>query len=177
MIVLLLVGGGLVIGFLRGFVTEVVLLLAWVAAIIGLKFLHGPMTDLLNGFVGTWGAAAILAFALIFLVIFIAARLAARQLGGVTKKSLIGPVDRALGAGFGALKGLVGATLLFLLANLVYDTIFGRIAARPAWMAQSRTYPLLNASGRAIIDFVEARRRAGEAEDSRQAQAEPRNRT
>ena len=29
---------------------------------------------------------------------------------------------------------------------------------RPAWMLQSRTYPLLNSSGRAIVDWVQARR-------------------
>lgn len=162
MIVLLLVGGGLVLGFLRGFVTEVILLLAWVAVIIGLKFLHEPATLLLSGPVGTQGGAAVLAFAIIFLVTFAVVKIIAHRFGGATRNSLIGPVDRVLGAGFGAIKGLVIATLLFLLANLAYDTIFGRIAERPEWMAQSRTYPLLNASGRAIVDFVEARRRAGE---------------
>ena len=41
---------------------------------------------------------------------------------------MVGPVDRVLGAGFGALKGLIGATLLYLGVNLVYDTIWGRAA-------------------------------------------------
>ena len=68
------------------------------------------------------------------------------------------PVDRLLGAGFGALKGLIWATLLYLAANLVYDTIHGQSAPRPDWMSQSRTYPLLYASGRAIVDFVQWRR-------------------
>jgi len=154
MIVLLLVGGGLVLGFMRGFVTEVLSLLAWVAVIIALKLLHAPLATLLTGFVGTWGGAAVLAFALIVIVVFIAARLTARQVGGYTRSSIIGPIDRILGAGFGALKGLIGATLIYLLANLVYDSAFGRAAARPAWMAQSRTYPLLNASSRAIVDFL-----------------------
>ena len=87
---------------------------------------------------------------------------------------MVGPFDRLLGAGFGALKGLIGATLLYLLANLVYDTAFGRAAERPAWMAQSRTYPLLNASGRAIVDFVAARRAlAPEPIGNDQAEAAP----
>lgn len=157
-IVLLLVGGGLVMGFMRGFVTEVLTLLAWVAAIVALKFLHEPVSGALTGFVGTAGGAAVLAFALVFIVAFVAVKLIARRIGGATRQSVIGPLDRLLGAGFGALKGLVGATLLYLLANLVYDTGFGRTAERPQWMRESRTYPLLNASGRAIVDFVEARR-------------------
>jgi membrane protein required for colicin V production len=36
--------------------------------------------------------------------------------------------------------------------------VYGPEAERPEWMTASRTYPLLNASGRAIIDWVEARR-------------------
>ena len=34
----------------------------------------------------------------------------------------------------------------------------GPQADRPEWMTRSRTYPLLNASGRAIVDWVETRR-------------------
>lgn len=157
-IVLLLVGGGLFFGFMRGFVFEVLSLLAWIAAIAALKVLHDPATAALEPTVGTRAGAAVLAFALVFGVVFFAVKLAARRIGGGVRKSVIGPVDRILGSGFGALKGLIGAALLYLAANLVYDTLYGRTAERPDWMAQSRTYPLLHASGRAIVDFVEARR-------------------
>ena len=71
---------------------------------------------------------------------------------------MLGPVDRVLGGVFGALKGLLGATLFFLLANLATDMVYGPQADRPEWMTRSRTFPLLNASGRAIVDWVEARR-------------------
>ena len=37
-------------------------------------------------------------------------------------------------------------------------TVYGPQAERPEWMTASRTYPLLNASGRGIVDWVEARR-------------------
>ena len=72
---------------------------------------------------------------------------------------MLGPFDRVLGGGFGGLKGLLGATLFFLLANLATDMVYGPQADRPQWMTKSRTYPLLNASGRAIVDWVEARRK------------------
>ncbi len=90
----------------------------------------------------------------------LAGKLVARRVGGGVRRSVIGPVDRILGAGFGVLKGIILATLLYLGANLVYDTIWGAQAERPDWMANSRTYPLLYASGRAIVDFVEWRRGA-----------------
>lgn len=157
-IVLLLVGGGLFLGLMRGFVHEVLALGAWVAAIVALKFLHEPVTDTLMTPVGTRSGAAVLAFALLFGIVFVAGKLIARRIGGAARSSVVGPIDRVLGGGFGALKGLIGATLLYLLANLLYDTVYGRAAERPQWMADSRTYPLLHASGRAIVDFVEARR-------------------
>ena len=166
MIVLLLVGGGLFFGFMRGFIFEVLSLLAWFAAIAALKLLHDPATGILQPMVGPRAGAAVLAFVLVFGIVFFGVKFAARRIGGGVKSSVVGPVDRILGSGFGALKGLIGATLLYLGANLVYDTIYGRTAERPQWMAQSRTYPLLHASGRAIVDFVEARRRGAPSTES-----------
>lgn len=162
-VVLLLVVGGAVLGTIRGFVTEVLSLFAWVAAIFALKLFHTPATALLEPMVGTGAAAAVLAFALIFLVVFIAGKLVAAAIGRRTRQSVLGPVDRLLGLGFGALKGLIGATLLFLLANLANDTLYGDLSDRPGWMRESRSFPLLNASSRAIVDFVEARRKAARA--------------
>ena len=157
-IVIILVGAGLVFGFLRGFIFEILSLLAWFMAIIALRYFHEPVRDLLVSPVGTVAGASVLSFALVFGIVFIAGKLASRRVGARVRKSVVGPVDRVLGSGFGALKGLIGATLLYLAANLVYDTIWGRAAERPEWMAQSRTYPLLHASGEAIVDLVEARR-------------------
>ncbi len=178
-IVLLLVGGGLVLGGMRGFTREVLSLAAWIVAIVALKLLHTPATDFLEAPVGTRPGAAVLAFALVFGLVFLAGKLVARQVGGGVRRSFIAPVDRILGAGFGALKGLILATLLYLGANLVYDTLWGAQAQRPAWMAQSRTYPLLYASGRAIVDFVEWRRGRPAEPQYRQApanEAEPETR-
>jgi membrane protein required for colicin V production len=157
-IVLLLVGGGLVQGWFKGFVGELLSLASWIVAIVFLKLLHTPATNALESTVGTRSGAAVLAFALVFGIVFIIGKLIARKVGGGVKRSKIGPFDKVLGSGFGALKGLIFATLLYLGFNLVYDSIWGRTAARPEWLATSRTYPLLYASGRAIVDFVEWRR-------------------
>src|SRR3546814_7382405 len=79
-------------------------------------------------------------------------------MGGRTLMSILGRVGRVRGLGFGALKGLIGATLVFMLASLLYDTVYGGGAKRPEWMTTSRSYPLLNASGKAISEFVAERR-------------------
>jgi membrane protein required for colicin V production len=158
--VFLLLIGGAAVGFVRGFVHEVISLLAWLVAIAMLKLFHTQLwTGLINSFDTSSAAAAVLAFAILFIPSFLIVKLLARSLGGKTRRhSVLGPFDRVLGGGFGAIKGLLGATLFFLLANLATDMVYGPQADRPQWMTKSRTYPLLNASGRAIVDWVEARR-------------------
>ena len=159
--------GGAAVGFVRGFVHEVISLFAWIVAIAMLKLFHAPAVDrAINSFHTSSAAAAVLAFAILFVPSFLLVKLLARSLGGRTRRhAVLGPFDRVLGGGFGALKGLLGATLFFLLANLATDMVYGPQADRPQWMTKSRTYPLLNASGRAIVDWVEARRL--QAEDGR----------
>jgi membrane protein required for colicin V production len=163
--VFLLIVGGAAIGFVRGFVHEVLSLLAWIVAIAMLKLFHAQLARGLDSTMDlTTTAAAVIAFALLFLPSFLLVKLLARSIGGRTRRSpLIGPVDRVLGGGFGALKGLLSATLFFLFANLATDMVYGPQADRPRWMLRSSTYPLLNASGRAIVDWVEVRRK-GEVE-------------
>ena len=162
--VILLLGGAALIGFVRGFTQVVLSLIAWVAGIAALKLFHTPLAERLVEPVGTEAGASVMAFALLFLPAYIAVKLFAKAVGGKARRSVLGPVDRMLGGGFGMLKGLIGATLFFLLANLATDMVYGGTAKRPHWMTSSRTYPLLNATGRAIVDWVETRRKPGVTE-------------
>ncbi len=153
-LVLLLVGGLGARGFMRGFTTEALTLLAWIAAIVAVKLLHEPLAYALTDTVGAASGAAVLAFALIFGITFMLGRLVANRFGAATRSSMLGSFDRVLGLGFGALKGLIGASLIFLVASLLYNTIYGGRSERPEWMIASRTYPLLNATSRALVDYV-----------------------
>jgi membrane protein required for colicin V production len=164
--VFLLLLGGAAVGFVRGFVHEVISILAWIVGIAMLKLFHSQLwSGLENSFHTSPAAGAVLAFAILFVPSFLLVKLLARSLGGRTRRhAILGPVDRTLGGGFGLLKGLLGATLFFLLANLATDMVYGPQADRPQWMTKSQTYTLLNASGRAIVDWVEARRHKPPAE-------------
>jgi membrane protein required for colicin V production len=162
--VILLLGGSAMVGFVRGFAHEVLALIAWVLAIAALKLFHTPLQAALVDAVGSEPGASAVAFALLFLPTYIAVKLFARAVGGKARRSILGPVDRVLGGGFGMLKGLAGATLFFLLANLATDMIHGPRAARPEWMTSSRTYPLLNATARGVVDWVESARGDGDVD-------------
>ena len=157
--VLTVVGGSALLGLKRGFVTEVLALFAWVAVVFAVKIFHLPLAKALTGSIGTASGAAALAFVLLGGVTYFLGRMVARALGTRVRSSVLGPVDRALGFGFGALKGLILASLAFLLIVLVLDTIGGGPTRRPAWIKEARTYPLLNATSAAVADFVDRRRR------------------
>lgn len=157
--VLLSIGTAGAFGALRGFVVEVFSLAAWVAGIAAVKLFQEPAAALLTAPVGSTGGATLLSFALVFGVAFLLVNLTGTTLGKTARASLLGPVDRVLGFGFGTLKGLIIATLAFLLMSLVFDLFNGAKAPRPEWMTASRTYQLLRASGTALVDTLETVRK------------------
>ncbi|USI74582.1 CvpA family protein [Sphingomonas morindae] len=163
-VVLLFIGGGAALGLMRGFVWEVLSLFAWVGVVIALKLFYAPATLLLGHYLTTRAGAGLLAFVAVSGLVFFGGRFLAERIGRRTRTSVLGPVDRLLGLGFGAIKGLIGVTLLFMAGNLVYDIGFGGTAARPDWVRTARSYKLLQASRRAIDDLV-ARRRLGTPAD------------
>ncbi len=167
-IVLVAVLGAALLGLKRGFVTEVLSLFAWVAIVAMLKLFHVALAAKFSGIVGTASGAAVAAFVVIAGGTYVGGKLVANAIGKRTRTSILGPVDRALGFGFGALKGLIIASLGFLVAALLVDTARGGPSRRPEWMTGSRSYPLLNATSAGIADFVDRRRRGLPVFGSRQ---------
>ena len=154
---LLLMGGMAVTGFMRGFVQEVLSLVAWGVAVIAVRLFLAPVTDLAGLWIGAGAAASLLSFVGLFALTFVAGKFVAGRVGDGVRSSLIGPVDRVLGAGFGALKGLVVATLAFLAFSLGYHFFFGGQGGLPQWIEKSRSFPLLNASGEAMAQVIHDR--------------------
>ncbi len=159
MMVLISLGVGGVFGAIRGFVSEIFSLAAWILAIIAVKLFQPLVAARLIGLVGTEGGANVLSVALVFGLTFLAVKIAGGSLARQTRSSLLGPVDRLLGTGFGVFKGLLAATLAFLMMSLIFDVLNGEGAPRPDWMTKSRTYELLRASSAALVDAVEAERK------------------
>ena len=177
-IVLILVVLGAFGGLARGFVGEIVSLLAWIAGIVAVRLFYAPGKVIAAKLTGTEAGGAILAFAVLFLIAFILVRVVGGSLSKGTKSSVVGPIDRLLGLGFGAAKGVLGAALLFLLLNLVFDTIDPGQPS-PEWLARARTAPTLALVSKALTDFVEQRRHslpdATAAPDGRPVTDKPRS--
>jgi membrane protein required for colicin V production len=148
-LVVLLAFGGLA----RGFVGEIVSLLAWVAGIFAVRLFYTPAKALAANLTGTEAGGAILALVVLFLAGFLLVRIIGDKLSAGTKSSLIGPIDRVLGLGFGAAKGVLAAALIFLMTNLVFDTIDPGEPS-PEWLAKARTAPTLAMISKTLVDFV-----------------------
>ena len=122
LIVLLVVGVAAIGGFLRGFVQEILSLAAWGVAILAIYNLHSPIYEWLLPRVGTPSGAATLAFVVLLLIPYAGMKLISGRLGETTRTSLLGPIDRVLGFGFGAFQtdfGQHGFGLLVALGTMV----------------------------------------------------------
>ncbi|MEZ5682446.1 MAG: CvpA family protein [Erythrobacter sp.] len=157
LIVLLIVGVAAVGGFLRGFVQEVLSLGAWVLAAFAIRYLHTPLTLAMHEYIGADITTSLLAFTLLLLIPYAAMKVIANNVGQASRNSVLGPIDRVLGFGFGALKGIVITVLAFSLLVLGYDTVWS-YKGRPAWMTTARSYEFVDASSRALVEVLAERR-------------------
>lgn len=164
-IVLIIVAVAAVGGFLRGLVQEVLSLAAWILAACSVYYLHGDFTEILLGFYDLDPGAGILAFALLLLIPYAAMKLIAGNVGEASRGSILGPIDRVLGFGFGAIKGSLIVIFAFSLLVLGFDTVWG-YQGRPDWIAQARTYPAADAFSRELVQMIADRReKLGDGEE------------
>ena len=156
-IVLIIVGVAAVGGFMRGLVQEVLSLAAWILAAFAIYYLHTPLTDGLMKYLDTQPTTSILAFALLLLIPYAAMKVIAGNVGEASRNSILGPIDRVLGFGFGTIKGALITVIAFSVLVLGYDTIWG-YEGRPAWITTARTYPVVDAGSRQMVQMIAERR-------------------
>lgn len=166
-VVFLIVAVCAVGGFFRGFVEEVLALAAWCLSLFAVRYGHEPLTLILAPYLKNETGAGVLAFVLLMLVPYLIAKYVASAIGNASRSSVLGPIDRLLGFGFGAVKGFVIMVLGFSLLVFGYDVVWG-VNGRPLWISQARTYPFLNASSEELMTIISDRR-----EEAAKAAAEP----
>ncbi len=156
-VVLALVGLFLLVGLARGLVTEALSLAAWLAAAVAVRLFHQPVTAMLVPTTGGEPSAAILAFLLLFFGTLFAGRLLATTLGRTSRASVLGPLDRVAGAAFGAAKGGILATVLFMLVVFTTGFLDPRQSS-PEWLARSASAPYLTLAASSMIHWMEEAR-------------------
>lgn len=154
-IVIIIVGVAAAGGFMRGLAQEVLSLASWILAAFSIYYLHSPLTAALGDLYTAEPATSILAFALLLLIPYAAMKLIAGNVAG----SILGPVDRVLGFGFGAVKGALIFVFAFSLLVIGFDSAWG-YKGRPGWIVGARSYPIADASSRKLVNLIAQNRAA-----------------
>ena len=135
-ILLALLAASMLLGALRGLVYEVLSVMGWIAAFLLAQWFAPTVSEKLP----MQGSGETLRFAAAFVLVFIASVFAAGLLSALMKKliSAVGlrPVDRILGAIFGAFRGLIW---LLALSVVVHMTALHE----SEWWLESKGGPML----------------------------------
>lgn len=152
-IVVLIVGATASLGLFRGFIAEITSLFSWLAGFAAVRLFYGPVHAQAAAGMGEGFTVTLLAVLAPFLVALVLVRVlgswASRSAAGTT----IGWFDRALGLGFGLVKGFLVASLLFLIITLGLRIVPGD-EGRPQWLARARTTPTLALIASAMVSYV-----------------------
>jgi membrane protein required for colicin V production len=145
-VVVLLASG--VFALMRGFVYEVLAMAGWIAA--GLAALWG--IPLVRPFVRAYIAGPTLADVAggttLFLVTLLASSFITHAISRRVQKSSISSVDRSLGFAFGLLRGLVLASLCFMVVTKLMAP------DEPEMLSTAKTRPLMAAGARLIQSLI-----------------------
>ena len=106
------------VGMWRGFVSEVIAIVAWIAALFAAWLYAGEVAGMLAGVIAEAGWRHVAAFALVFVGVLLLAAMLRFLLRELLKAAGLGPTDRFFGTLFGIVRGVVIALVLVLLGGL-----------------------------------------------------------
>ena len=147
LIALAILGASAGIGFVRGGAREIVTVVAFILAVaiamIALR-ISGPLARHAIHVAFLANAVAILVvFAVAYAVLRLVGRGLTRRIPGADAGSRL---DRALGAGFGLIRGVVALGVLFLLFTVATPP-----ERTPRWVTHAAFYPLSRGAGHVLI--------------------------
>ncbi|HJR55368.1 MAG TPA: CvpA family protein [Rhizomicrobium sp.] len=138
----------------KGFLSETLTIFDWAAAAFGCLYFGPYLIPMMRGLVTTPWVAGLLAYAVVFLIIFIPLSFLSHRFSETVKHSPIGPLDRALGIAFGVVRGLVAVGL----AYLAY-TYFVPVPEQPRWIKEANTLPMIQSTADVLVSLVPSRTR------------------
>ncbi|HJT43258.1 MAG TPA: CvpA family protein [Rhizomicrobium sp.] len=133
----------------RGFLWETLTIFAWAAAAFACLYFGPYIIPLAKAIVSENWLATLLAYASVFLGVFIPFAFISHQFSQNVKNSPIGPLDRAAGVAFGVVRGMV----LVGLAYMAF-TYFIPIRQHPDWVTEARLLPMVQSTADVLLTVV-----------------------
>jgi membrane protein required for colicin V production len=133
----------------RGFLWETLTIFAWVAAAFGCLYFGPIVVPFMGSMVSAPWLAGLLGYAAVFLAVLIPFAFMTHRFSQSVKGSPIGPFDRALGAVFGVIRGLVIVGLAY-----IAFTWFVPVPDQPLWLSRAKTLPIIQSTDEVLLGLV-----------------------
>ncbi|HWU56309.1 MAG TPA: CvpA family protein [Rhizomicrobium sp.] len=133
----------------RGFIWETLTIFAWAAAAFSCLYFGPYLVPMTKSLVNADWLARLLAYAAVFLAVFIPFAFMSHRFSQSVKSSPIGPLDRAAGVAFGVVRGLVIVSLAYLAF-----TYFVPIRHQPQWVTQAKLMPMVQDTADILLSVV-----------------------
>jgi membrane protein required for colicin V production len=133
----------------RGLIWETLTIFAWASAALASLYLGPYIVPLTRSLVSQTWLASLLAYASVFMAVFIPFAFMSHRFSQGVKNSPIGPLDRAAGVAFGVVRGLV----IVALAYLAF-TYFVPIRQQPGWVTEARLLPIVQSTSDILLSVV-----------------------
>jgi membrane protein required for colicin V production len=133
----------------RGLIWETLTIFAWASAALASLYLGPYIVPLTRSLVSQTWLASLLAYASVFMAVFIPFAFMSHRFSQGVKNSPIGPLDRAAGVAFGVVRGLV----IVALAYLAF-TYFVPIRSQPGWVTEARLLPIVQSTSDILLSVV-----------------------
>lgn len=147
-VVLMLLSG--LLAMARGFVAEMLSIIAWVIALVATLFLYPYVfPSAREMFSADWIAAVVTAGGL-FTVVYLIASMFTYRWAGRVRDGDPGPLDRTLGLIYGAARGLI----VIAIAYLFFLWLVPDRSEHPRWLAQARLTPVVEGTAMALAELM-----------------------
>jgi membrane protein required for colicin V production len=136
----------------RGFIWETLTIFAWAAAAFSCLYFGPALVPMTKSLVNADWLARLLAYACVFLAVFVPFAFMSHRFSQSVKNSPIGMLDRVAGVGFGVLRGLVIVGLAYLAF-----TYFVPIRHQPRWVTEAKLMPMVQDTADILLAVVPSR--------------------
>lgn len=137
-----------VLAMVRGFSREILSIASWVAAAIAAFFFYPLLTPALRPYISNEKIAMAAAAGVVFLIALIIVTIITMKIADFIIDSRVGALDRTLGFLYGAARGILVVAVGLLFFNWLVAS------NQPAWIAQAKSRPLLDAVGMKIQSIL-----------------------